>query len=147
MVDSLEVLYEILQHYPPEEALLLEACVHGRKFSVETVVQRGKIVFENITQKRTNETESRFFVEMAHTIPAINLTEEEEQLLLAANRAIINRAIIAHLDFQDGIAHGEYRVTASQQVYMMEIAARNPGDAILQLYLLATGEALEPTLF
>lgn len=141
LINDRETLSSCLQQYSPHEVLLLEARIVGREVSVETLVQQGQVIFENVTQKRTNETESRFFVEMAHTIPSTNLTQEEKEHLLTVNRAVLKR-----LAFQDGIAHGEYRVTDEGQVYIMEIAARNPGDGILPLYHLATGEAMEPVL-
>lgn len=138
LVENRESLFKLLCQYPEEEVLLLEERIHGREFSVETLVQKGKIVFQNITQKGTNETNSSHFVEMSHTIPATNLSHDESERLLGANLSILNR-----LSFQDGISHGEYRITDTGKVYLMEIAARNPGDAILPLYHYATGESLE----
>jgi ATP-grasp domain len=127
--------------YPPHEELLLEARIVGREYSVETLVQSGRVVFENVTEKVTNEAGSNFFVEMGHTVPATNLDADESAHLLAANRAILHR-----LGFADGMAHAEYRVSDGGEVYLMEVAARPPGDCLLSLYHLAAGQPLEPVL-
>ncbi|WP_139488154.1 ATP-grasp domain-containing protein [Brevibacillus dissolubilis] len=141
LITDQAMLAQQLPTYPADEVLLLEAQIHGREFSVETIVQGGQILFENITQKAAIDRSSLYFIEMGHTVPAANLTEQETQTLLAANRAILDR-----LEVKDGITHGEYRVTDDGEVYLMEIAARSPGGFIKALYYLATGQMLEPEL-
>lgn len=140
-IEDREALRSQLRSYPADEPLLLEAKIEGREYSVETLVQHGKRIFENVTQKRTNEAGLRFFVELAHTIPATNLTPVETELLLS-----VNQRVLETLSVQNGITHAEYRLTDHGQVYLMEVAARGPGDAIPQLYHLATGKALESAL-
>ncbi len=128
-----------LAGYPAVETLLAEERVDGQEFSVETFMQRGQPIFEAITQKRTNELNSDRFVELAHTVPAPIATERSE--LLAANRAILGR-----LEFGDGVAHTELRLSSSGDIVLMEVAARTPGDGILPLYHLATGQPMEPAI-
>jgi hypothetical protein len=130
-------LEQYLTEYPPAEALLLEEYVVGQEYSVETLVQNGRVVFESVTRKETNETSSRSFVEMAHTVPA----PADGELLLTANRAVLEK-----LGFADGVAHAEFRLTPARQVRLMEIAARTPGDGLLALYHLATGAPMEPEI-
>jgi hypothetical protein len=130
-----------LAAYPPDEVLLLEQRVAGREVSVEAIVQHGRVIFESVTEKRTNETVSRFFVEMGHTVPDAALRPAERAAVLAANRAVL-----ARLAFQDGIAHAEYRVTEAGRAVLMEVAARLPGDGLLPLYHLATGRPMAPAL-
>lgn len=136
-----EMLRSFLPQYPDNEVLLLEEQIVGCEFSIETLTQHGQTIFENITQKRTNEADSRFFVEMGHTIPAANFTAEETEQVLA-----VHHAVLQQLGFQDGISHAEYRLTEQGQVYLMEIAARNPGDSILLLYYMATLQDMEEAL-
>lgn len=138
LVTTHEELQSELQNYEHDELLLLESYVIGEEFSVEALVQKGEVVFQNITQKRTNHSNSRYFVETAHTVPAQNLNHTLHHQLCHANQQILQR-----LDFRDGIAHAEFKITQDDKVVLMEIAARNPGDAILQLYFLATGCSLE----
>jgi hypothetical protein len=61
--------------------------------------------------------------------------------LLSANRSILQR-----LEFSDGVAHAEFRRDETGRVVLMEIAARTPGDGLLPLYHLATGEPMEPAI-
>lgn len=143
-VDDGQMLTRVLRSsvYDAEEVLLVEESVDGPEFSVETLVQQGRIIFAGITQKRTNSDSGQFFVEMAHTVPAIDLSTDEKQRLLRTNSAVIER-----LALQNGIAHAEYKVSPKgNEPILMEIAARNPGDGILPLYQLATGVPMEDAL-
>ncbi|MFF3162103.1 ATP-grasp domain-containing protein [Streptomyces sp. NPDC003674] len=120
---------------------LLEQCVSGREFSVETIVTGGRPVFSEVTQKATNEKEGEFFVEMTHTLPAANVTPDEARRLKEAQETVL-----ARLEFGTGMAHGEYRLLPDGGVALMEIAARPPGDGILHLYHLATGASVEDSV-
>jgi hypothetical protein len=53
---------------------------------------------------------------------------------------------VRRLGFTDGVAHAEFRVTREGRVYLMEIAARTPGDGLLALYHLSTGVPMEPEI-
>jgi ATP-grasp domain/ATP-grasp N-terminal domain len=141
LIRDREHLRSVLLTYPPHEDLLLEQRIVGREYSVESLVQNGRVIFESVTEKATNEDGSNFFVEMGHTVPATNLATHERAHLLDVNRAILHR-----LAFADGMAHAEYRVSAAGEVRLMEVAARPPGDCLLSLYHLATGQPLEPAL-
>jgi biotin carboxylase len=140
IVDAAE-LAERLADYEADEVLLLEQKVVGREVSVESLVQDGRIVFSGITEKATNECEGRFFVEMAHTVPCGNLTSREVTDVLATNARVLDR-----LRFENGIAHAEYRVSSDGAVYLMEVACRAPGDALMAVYQLATLRPIEAEL-
>ncbi|MFI7213154.1 acetyl-CoA carboxylase biotin carboxylase subunit family protein [Micromonospora maritima] len=129
----------LLTEYPAAETLLVEEYVVGAEYSVEAVVQHGRIVFESATQKRTTEDGSDWFVELAHTVPAPPGAEHEA--LLAANRDIVDR-----LGVVAGIVHTELRLGRDGRPVLMEVAARTPVDGIMPLYHLATGRALEQTI-
>ncbi|WP_405015704.1 ATP-grasp domain-containing protein [Kitasatospora sp. NBC_00070] len=140
-VDDAAALSAALAERDPAEALLVEELAHGHEVSVESLVQYGEPVFAAVTGKRTNEGAdgaTRWFVELGHTVPDPELTEADRAAVLAVNAAVLHR-----LDFQDGIAHAEYRVAPDGTVRLMEIAARAGGDNILTLYHLATGAPLE----
>jgi biotin carboxylase len=140
-VDSFDEALRELPNYGANEQVLLEAFVAGDEFSVESLVQGGEIVFRNATLKRTNHLHSRQFVELAHTLPAPNVPEGRLTRLYEANRDVVRR-----LGFQDGVSHAEFKITPEGQVFLMEVAARNPGDGIMPLYQLATGKPLEEAL-
>jgi ATP-grasp domain len=120
--------------YPDGETVLVEERVTGPEFSVESLVQDGRVLFDSVTRKDTTESAAATFVELRHTLPA------DEPALRTAARDVLRR-----LDFRDGIAHSEWRVHDGRPV-LMEIAARTPGDGLLALYELATGRPLEPEI-
>lgn len=127
-----------LERYDAGEVLLVEDLVHGDEYSVESLVRNGKIIFASATKKETTEVDSPWFVELSHTVP---VPDGHGELLLATNQTIMER-----LEFADGIAHTELRLTPDGRVVLMEIAARTPGDGILPLYHLATGKPMEPEI-
>lgn len=138
-VEGQAALDRHLRDYPAAETLLLERYVAGQEYSVEALVQGGRVVMDSVTRKETNEATTASFVELGHTVPAA--PGPASDALLAANRAIL-----ARLGFADGIAHAEFRITPAGDAVLMEIAARTPGDGILPLYHLATGVPVEPQI-
>jgi hypothetical protein len=141
VADRAELLEALADGYEPDEPLLLEQFVDGHEVSVETLVQHGRVVFASVTGKRTNERGGTFFVEMGHSAPDPSLDDATRAAVLDTNRAVLGR-----LDFRDGIAHAEYRITDDSRTYLMEVAARAAGDSIVTLYHLATGEPMEEPL-
>lgn len=100
---------------------LVEDYIEGYEVSVETLVQDGKIIFHNITWYES--TKGKYFVEMKHIVPApvpskdeILITSSVEQFLSGISAAT-------------GLFHSEWRVS-SEGPYMLECAARFPGDKI-----------------
>jgi hypothetical protein len=138
-VADLRELDHELATYDDTEAILVEQRVAGQEFSVESLVQNGKTIFSSVTHKETNETQGRYFVELAHTIPSV--ADEATEAVSAANELLLSR-----LGVENGITHAEWRAAADGRVHLMEIAARTPGDGIMGLYRLATGQRMEPEL-
>ncbi|CRK62031.1 Argininosuccinate lyase [Alloactinosynnema sp. L-07] len=132
-------LADVLATYPEDETVLVESRVVGPEFSVEALTQHGKVLWAEVTGKRTNESTGIFFTEMGHTSPA-ELSDVDRQALVDANTEVLRR-----LGFRDGISHAEFRLSAGGPV-MMEIATRLPGDGITFLWELATGQPLEPVM-
>ncbi|MCX8957638.1 ATP-grasp domain-containing protein [Erwinia psidii] len=137
-VDNEQQASAALVDYPAYETLLLEQRVVGQEYSVESLVQHGEIIFSSVTHKMTTDRHSNTFVELAHTVPG---SGSENALLLDAAQQVLR-----DLDFSDGIAHSEWRLCSDGKPYLMEIAARTPGDGILPLYRLACGEPLESAI-
>lgn len=137
-VDNESQARAALVDYPAYETLLLEQRVEGQEYSVESLVQDGKVIFSSVTHKMTTDQHSNTFVELAHTVPG---SGKENTLLLQATRQVLSA-----LAFSDGIAHSEWRLGRDDKPYLMEIAARTPGDGILPLYRLACGEPLESAI-
>lgn len=138
-VEDAAALRELVLGYPDHETLLIEQKVTGQEYSVESLVQHGEPVFTSVTRKETTESGAQTFVELAHSVP--NAATEADGALLAANRRMLDA-----LGFRDGIAHAEWRIGADGRPYLMEVAARTPGDGLLALYHLATGQPMEPEI-
>lgn len=130
-------LRERVADYPDYETLLVEEKVVGPEYSVESLVQDGKVIFSWMLRKGTTDQHDDTFVELSHTLA--NEPCRERDILLEANQRLLEL-----LDFRDGIAHAEWRLTADGTPYLMEVAARPPGDGIPALYGLATGSPIEP---
>ncbi len=139
LVQDEDALRAQLTAYPPYETLLVEERVADQEYSVESLVQGGRIIFASVTRKDTTDSHALTFVELSHSVPSDRA--DTEAALLDANR----RALTA-LDFKDGIAHAEWRIRPGGTPYLMEVAARTPGDGICALYELATGAPLEPEI-
>lgn len=117
---------------PPEIIncdVLIEEYIIGREFSVESLIFDGEIIFVGVTEKITTEGEGNYFAELGHTVPAVNISSEERDSLLYANKEILRI-----LEFEYGIAHAEYKITPDGNIKLMEVACRPPGDGIVDLY-------------
>jgi biotin carboxylase len=138
LVADIAELRDCLTHYPPGETLLIEERVDGQEYSVESLSRDGAVRHLGVTQKRTTEQHSAFFVEMGHTTPPPGLSGDERAQLVATHAAVLDR-----LRMRTGIAHAEYRLTAAGRAVLMEVAVRPPGDSIMALHWLASGAPLE----
>ncbi|WP_441245323.1 ATP-grasp domain-containing protein [Kitasatospora sp. McL0602] len=138
-VEDEATLLELLMGYPEHETILVEQKIIGQEYSVESLIQRGKVIFSSVTRKETTDAHASTFVELAHTVSGEPGTERDT--LLDANHRMLTG-----LDFQDGMTHSEWRLDAEGRPYLMEVAARTPGDGITVLYHLATGSPLEPEI-
>ncbi|GAA2149841.1 hypothetical protein GCM10009760_43470 [Kitasatospora kazusensis] len=139
LIQDEEALRAQLATYPPYETLLVEERIADQEYSVESLVQDGQLVFSSVTRKDTTDSHALTFVELSHSVPS-DRADTEAALLDA------NRLALAKLGFKDGIAHAEWRIRPGGTPYLMEIAARTPGDGICVLYELATGLPLEPEI-
>lgn len=136
---SMEALKHGMDSYPAHETVLVEDRVVGQEFSVESLVQGGQVIFDSVTRKETTESSAPTFVELSHSVPSP--PTRADSLLIEQSRRMLRR-----LDFRDGIAHSEWRVTPDGRPFLIEVAARTPGDGLLPLYELATGLPMEPEI-
>jgi hypothetical protein len=143
MVHDRAELVAQLDEYPAEETILVEQMITGQEYSVESLTQDGKTLFSSSTRKETTDPESpqdsQYFVEMAHTVPAAR--DDAWDTVQRANDAMLDR-----LGVENGITHAEWRLDEWGEAHLMEVAARTPGDGIMVLYRLATGEPMEPEI-
>jgi biotin carboxylase len=116
---------------------LCEELVSGPEYSCEVLLRGGEPVFTNVTAKLT--TPPPYFVEVGHRVPARCPAET------AAAIARLATAATAAIGMRTGIAHVEMRVMDGDP-RLMEVAARTPGDFIMDLIRLATGVDLFESL-
>jgi hypothetical protein len=128
-----------LDGYPAQETILVEQMITGQEYSVESLTQDGKTLFSSVTRKETTDVDSQYFVEMAHTVPAVR--DDKWDAVQRANIAMLDR-----LGVENGITHAEWRLDERGEARLMEVAARTPGDGIMVLYRLATGRPMEPEI-
>jgi len=139
MVHNRDELTAQLGEYPSAETILVEQMIGGQEYSVESLTQDGKTLFSSVTRKETNDVDSQYFVEMAHTVPA-----PHDSAWDAVQRA--NFEMLERLGIENGITHAEWRLDDDGEARLMEVAARTPGDGIMVLYHLATGRRMEPEI-
>lgn len=103
---------------------ILERFVDAREMSVESFVNRGRILFESTTE----------YTRKAHVnvVPAVLEPSTREAVL------DINRRVIRALDVTWGMTHAEFYLTP-RGVLFGEIALRPPGGYIMDLLRLAWG--------
>lgn len=116
---------------------LCEQYVSGPEYSCELLVQSGRVVFANVTEKLT--TPLPYFVEIGHRVPASCPAATTERIIRTATAAA------AAIGMRDGIAHVEMR-DADGRACLIEMAVRTPGDFIMDVVELATGVDLFRTL-
>ncbi|MFE7131551.1 ATP-grasp domain-containing protein [Streptomyces sp. NPDC057638] len=109
-----------------EGPLLVEEYIEGQEYSVEALVHRGRVLFTNLTRKET--TGPPHFVELLHEAgygagrPVLRKAADE-----------LCRGVVAALGMVTGIAHLEFRAVSDDELVIMEVAVRTPGDHIMEL--------------
>jgi len=109
---------------------LAEERVSGLEASVQALVAAGQVLFTNITVK--DMLPGRYPVELAHTLPAEVPADLAAELIKATGQ------LVKAADYQYGMVHAEW-IVADRVPYLIECAARVPGDRITTLIDLAYG--------
>ncbi|WP_323695890.1 ATP-grasp domain-containing protein [Staphylococcus pseudintermedius] len=111
------------------ESFLMEEFIEGQEFSVESLVQDGNVKFVNITKKYTNSN----FVETGHLVPFFGLEDTFKNKIYKMNEKVIN-----NMNVKDSIVHLEAKIHQND-IFVIEVATRTPGDRIMDLIELSTG--------
>ncbi len=117
---------------------LAEERLPGTEVSVEALVAAGEMVFANITAK--DVLPGRYPVESGHCVPAGLPADATEQLL------DVTRSLVQATAFRYGVVHAEW-IIRGRTPYLVECAARLPGDHIATLIDLAYGTRLADDMF
>jgi biotin carboxylase len=108
-----------------ELRMIIEQYVHGTEYSVELLVREGEVLFSNVTGKLLYPGPRP--VELGHTVPAADLPDELNDLLVSQTEAVL-RAV----GFGSGMVHCEW-IVSDGRPYLVECAGRFPGDGIPML--------------
>ncbi|MFI2778343.1 ATP-grasp domain-containing protein [Streptomyces sp. ALB3] len=131
-VDTAQQWEDVVRRRDGEGPLLVEEYVEGPEYSVEALVQDGRVLFTNLTRKET--TGAPYFVELFHEAgfgadrPGLRRTAEA-----------LCHSVVSALRMRTGIAHLEFRARADDDPVIMEVAVRTPGDHILEIVRRAHG--------
>jgi biotin carboxylase len=104
--------------------MLVERYVNGREFSVETLFDRGRPVFANVTGKLLFPGPRP--IELGHEVPADIPAELTERLCGLTER------VLHAVGFGTGIVHCEW-IVADEAIYLVECAGRMAGDGIVMM--------------
>ncbi|MGQ4615568.1 ATP-grasp domain-containing protein [Nocardia sp. R7R-8] len=110
--------------------ILLEECLDGPEFSVETVTVRGRTTVVGVTDKRL--TGAPAFIEAGHMFPAALSAGEQAEVSAVAVAAI------AALGLDDTVAHTEIKYTVHGP-RLIEVNPRPAGNRITELVRRVTG--------
>ena len=125
-IDTQDRWHDTVRRRSAEGALLVEQYVEGPEYSVEALVEAGRVLFTNLTRKET--TEAPHFVEMLH-----EAGHGSVQPTLGEAARKLCTAVVATLRVQTGIVHLEFRAPAEDHLVIMEVAVRTPGDNIMEI--------------
>lgn len=115
-----------------EKQAIVEEYIEGDEYSYESISYRGKHTNLAVTKKFT--TGAPHYIETGHQQPC-GLSEE----MLEKVHYVMGKALDA-LKITDGASHGEFKITPSGEVRIIEIGSRMGGDCIgSDLVPLSTG--------
>ncbi|MEU0099218.1 ATP-grasp domain-containing protein [Streptomyces sp. NPDC006267] len=129
-IDTPEQWQDAVRRRDDEGPLLVESYVEGPEYSVEALVRDGEVLFTNLTRKET--TGAPFFVELFH-----EAGHGARQPVLRKAADELCRGVVTALGLRTGIAHLEFRARADDDLVIMEVAVRTPGDHIMEITSLA----------
>jgi biotin carboxylase len=105
--------------------MLVEQYVPGHEYSVEMLVDCGRPVFANVTDKVLHPGPRP--IELGHLVPAEVPPTLQTKLCAQTER------VLAAVGFGTGVAHCEWIVADDGAVYLVECAGRFAGDGIIEL--------------
>jgi carbamoyl-phosphate synthase large subunit len=131
--EELNYQYFKSKEFSKKGNVIVEEFLEGREFSVETITQKGITTIIAITEKLIYKSNSGYFVEDCHIIPA-RITDVEHKLISEEVHRTIHE-----LKLNNSPTHTEVILNKSG-VYIVESACRLGGDFITSdLVPLATG--------
>ncbi|MFD4789048.1 ATP-grasp domain-containing protein [Streptomyces sp. NPDC058459] len=122
---------DVVARRDSEAHLLVEEFVAGQEYSWESLVHDGRVRFGSLTRKLT--TEAPDFVELAHFSG-----HERIDPVLGKAADTLGQAVADAIRMRTGIMFVEFR-TRGDELVIMEVAVRAPGDHCMDAMSLAYG--------
>ena len=113
---------DVLWGYQLSNALLVEEYIDGKEYSLEGVVQNGKVIHFSLTEKFVSDQTE--FIEVGHIVNAPMDNELKNDIQQYVDD------VIKTLQADNCPFHAEIRLNKDNQPVLMEIAARLAGDKI-----------------
>ncbi len=126
---ELDAAVELAKKYSPSNSFVCEDCIPGQLLSHSAFVQNGKVLVDFIV--REDSTAYPYAVDLSV------VESDYPQVLLNQLRQSIE-TIVADLNLLDGLIHTQF-IQSYDQVYLIEMTRRCPGDLYSQLIEMNTG--------
>ncbi|KZK84910.1 hypothetical protein PsAD13_01444 [Pseudovibrio sp. Ad13] len=106
----------------------VEAYIHGVQYFIDSLVQNGETVFDNLSQYTYNIIDYKESGQHQGVITLGQGENTEQRDILAQCRHLLN-----HFGMHTGVAHTEFYLTDDGEIYFGESAARCGGGPIISL--------------
>lgn len=123
-VEELQSAFALAQKYSKSNRIIIEQFIDGQEIEIDTVVKDGQIIAALVGDVHNFASENAFSA-YERIYPSLLYTGAELERIHATNSATINA-----LGLITGWTHGEYIVSKTGEVYLLEVGARGGGNYI-----------------
>lgn len=123
-LSELQDAFSVAQKYSKSQNVIVEQFIEGQEIEIDTVVKDGQIIGVLVGDVH-NFTSENAFSAYERIYPSMLYTGVELEHIKA-----INEATIRVLGLLTGWAHGEYIVSKTGEIYLLEVGARGGGNYI-----------------
>ena len=121
---ELQEAFPIAQQYSKSKNVIIEQFVEGQEIEIDTIVKDGQIIGTLVGDVH-NFTSENAFSAYERIYPSMLYTGTELEHIKT-----INETTIKALGLMTGWAHGEYIVSKTGEIYLLEVGARGGGNYI-----------------
>ena len=123
-IAELQAAFVQAQKYSKTNSIIIEQFIEGQEIEIDTVVKDGQIIGTLVGDVH-NFTSENAFSAYERIYPSMLYTGVELEHIKA-----INETTIRALGLITGWAHGEYIVSKTGEIYLLEVGARGGGNYI-----------------
>lgn len=123
-VEELKSAFALAQKYSKSNRIIIEQFIDGQEIEIDTVVKDGQIIAALVGDVH-NFTSENAFSAYERIYPSLLYSGAELERIQATNEATIKA-----LGLITGWTHGEYIVSKTGEIYLLEVGARGGGNYI-----------------